>query len=498
MTRRADPVATPPSLAEGPADVLGPVLDRLRPDADERRALDEAVAKILERAREVADRMADEGHPRFEPLLVGSAAKDTWLHGHVDLDVFLLFPEALDREGLEESGLVAGRRILPDPVLKYAEHPYVHGSWEGYPADVVPAHAVSSPEAIKSAVDRTPYHNAYVLGALEERPELRDEVRLAKRFLKGIDCYGAETALGAVSGYLAEVLVIHHGGFVPMLTRFRDAVSGLRIDPTGRSEAAFPDDVLVVVDPVDPGRNAAAAVTKDRFDRLVDAARAFFDDPSERFFEPRPLPVLSPEVAEARFADRGAVVVRLPTPEMREDARIPHARRAAENLASHLEREGFTPVGSDGGLGVEAGCAFLFVETTEPRLPAERLHMGPPAAIEDRAKRFREKYTDHEDVLEGPDIKEVDGTERVYVRLRVRDRDVAARARLLLERGVPLAKHVDRARDEGKVRALTVAEAVQDDLLEPVLREVFTTVPPWARTGDPPHDYAPPDDDEDR
>lgn len=469
--------------------VLGPVLRRITPSPSEEAALTQAVAALHRRAEEVSGAFRSEGRPPFTPILVGSAAKDTWLHGRVDLDLFLMFAEELDRAALEEAGLEAGRRILPEHTLRYAEHPYVHGVWSGYPADVVPAHLVASASGIKSAVDRTPFHNEWVLERLQERPELRGDIRLLKAFLQGIGTYGAETSLGAVSGYLAEVLAIDSGGFLAALEGFRRLEEGARFDPTGGSEARFPDDALVVIDPVDPGRNAASAVTREKLGLLRDAAAAFFETPSERFFTPLPLAPLPATEAERFLAGRGAVVVSSPTPEMREDARVPHLRRAAEALGARLLRAGFAVTKTDAGLSSDDATAWLLVMTEDRLLPETRRHAGPPTDAKKRAQQFRTKYKEHPLVVSGPEEMEQDGEVRLVVTLREEVRELVAVTADLLERGLHLGKHIDRARAKGPVAVRPLAEALGDEKLAQALSATIVPVPPWARTGKVVHDY---------
>ena len=43
--------------------------------------------------------------------------------------------------------------------------------------------------------------------------KLRDEVRVLKKFMKGIDTYGAEIKVGGFSGMLCETLILNYGSF---------------------------------------------------------------------------------------------------------------------------------------------------------------------------------------------------------------------------------------------------------------------------------------------
>jgi tRNA nucleotidyltransferase (CCA-adding enzyme) len=113
------------------------VLDRISPSEDERREIDQRVRALLA----VTAKEARKADPALGVLLVGSVAKDTFLKDP-DLDVFILFPDSVPRERLESTGLGIGRKILDQHEERYAEHPYIHGSWEGLEVDMVPCYRI--------------------------------------------------------------------------------------------------------------------------------------------------------------------------------------------------------------------------------------------------------------------------------------------------------------------------------------------------------------------
>jgi tRNA nucleotidyltransferase (CCA-adding enzyme) len=56
--------------------------------------------------------------------LVGSAARNTWISGTHDLDIFIMFPEDASREELEKKGLAIARKIAEESEIyeeRYAE-----------------------------------------------------------------------------------------------------------------------------------------------------------------------------------------------------------------------------------------------------------------------------------------------------------------------------------------------------------------------------------------
>ncbi len=78
------------------------MLERIRPQADER-------VHLLTVAGELIDLVNRSG--RATGMIVGSVARDTWIRGDRDLDIFMLFPPDLTREELEDEGLTLARNI---------------------------------------------------------------------------------------------------------------------------------------------------------------------------------------------------------------------------------------------------------------------------------------------------------------------------------------------------------------------------------------------------
>ena len=175
------------------------VLSRIKPTPEVRVRVSKAVSSILDAVRS----RALEREMGLETMLVGSVAKDTYV-GNPDLDIFVLFPTMVKRKDLQRIGLEIGREVLKDGEARYAEHPYIHGTWDGLEVDLVPCYAIEDPSELRSAVDRTPFHTRYVNSHLREGQH--DQVRLLKQFMKGVGTYGAEARTQGFSGYLTELL----------------------------------------------------------------------------------------------------------------------------------------------------------------------------------------------------------------------------------------------------------------------------------------------------
>jgi tRNA nucleotidyltransferase (CCA-adding enzyme) len=371
-------------------EAFAAVVDRVResvtPDAAERERLDRVTAELRERAeRAVAERGL-----AADVVLVGSTARGTWLAGDRDVDLFVRFSTEYSRERLEREGLAVGHAVLPDGHEEYAEHPYVKGVYEGFDVDCVPCYDVESASDIRSAVDRTPFHTAYLDERLDD--DLAGDVRVTKAFLKGIGAYGSDLRTRGFAGYLAELLVLEHGGFRELIVAAADWSPPIRLDPEGHRTATF-DDLLVVVDPTDPERNVAASLSTENLARLIHYGRELLTDPRATLFEPRDPEPMDGNTVRARVRERGThpVAVRFNAPDVVEDQLYPQLDKSLAGLAGELNRRGFDPLRT---ARFANGTAVLFVECEVAERPAVERHQGPPVGVREHATGFYAAYAD--------------------------------------------------------------------------------------------------------
>lgn len=329
---------------------------------------------------------------KAEGMVVGSIARHTWLRGDRDLDVFMLFDPALSREELELQGLELARSIAGACTdryhEKYAEHPYINANIDDVDVDLVPCYKVDSATRIQSAVDRTPFHTRYITDKING---LIDDVLLLKRFTKAGGIYGSDQMTEGFSGYLCELLVLHYGGFTPLLEAARGWRPHITIDIEQHAAKAF-DEPLVVIDPVDPRRNVAAAVSLDKMAGFVELARGYLESPSDGFFtHPLERCILKQELtAVIRQRKTFVYAILFATPPHIPEVVVPQLKRSLVSVRELLERRGFSVHHADYDMQPEQ-CMFLF-ELLVGELPSVRLHTGPPLWNRVNADRFREKH----------------------------------------------------------------------------------------------------------
>ncbi|MDD5616089.1 MAG: CCA tRNA nucleotidyltransferase [Candidatus Methanoperedens sp.] len=362
------------------------ILSRIKPKEPEKLKLSALADSLISKINAIG---RAEGLD-ITAILVGSTARGTWLSGEHDLDIFIMFPPDASREYLEEKGLYVARKMAEQAQSseeRYAEHPYINAVFDGYEVDLVPAFRVASAAEIISAVDRTPFHNMFVLSRIKG---LEDEVLLLKQFLKGCGVYGSELKTHGFSGYLVELLVTHYGSFMQALEAAREWKPGLKIDIEKHASIAH-NDPLVVIDPTDPSRNVAAALSLDNMCIFIDRAREFMKKPGASYFSLRAVEPLNDSEFKTIMSGRGTslIAIEFTAPDEVEDVLFPQLHKMEDSVREMLERYDFSVYNS----GVWAGKkAVLVYELESAGLPTLKKHAGPQVWMEEHAEAFKSKY----------------------------------------------------------------------------------------------------------
>jgi tRNA nucleotidyltransferase (CCA-adding enzyme) len=466
--------ASVPAPGPGASRVEAKVAARIAPSPEFLARVARVRTELVRRAEEAARARSS---PLVRALVAGSAARGTFLFDRLDIDLFLLFPPDLPREKLREEGLALGRAILSDPETRYAEHPYLRGTFEGFHVDAVPGFAVTDPSHPISPVDRTPFHQEYL--SQRETPTLVSEVRLSKQFLRTLEIYGSEARTEGLSGYLVELLTLRFGSFHQLVEAAQGWRIPVRLSEHGAEPPRLPEDVaLVLADPVDPHRNVSSALSRRNLGILIVAARGYLARPDESWFEPRPVEPISLEDAKAIVHERGShvTVLELPRPDLVDDTLYPQIRKAERAVAEEIGRSGFELLGS--ASAADRSRVVVTVEVAHARRGAVRQRDGPPAGI-DRVGEFLDKWTrEGAAVLQGPYVRP-DGSLAVETREELREVEALLRERLpRLSLGRDLAPSDPAA---SSVRAL--GDSSTSEALGAALRDLLGKRLPWLGGG---------------
>lgn len=448
------------------------VLEQVRPPEEQVKKLEMVTRDLCARVRDIGQYF----DTSVEPFVAGSVAKNTHLKDP-DVDIFMLFPTDVPMEEVTEKGLAIARSII-EGEEKYAQHPYLQGTFEGFSIDMVPAYKLKDTSSLMTAVDRTPFHVKYINNILLK--EQRDEVRLFKQFLKGIGKYGAEESIQGFSGYLLELMVIHYGNFHAALKGLSSYGPGTQLDtfhlmrdddlPEKGDVGQF-DNPMVFIDPVDYKRNVASSVSLDTLGFTIQAARAYLKRPRMTFFFPNPPDVLSRQRLEGLMKDRETKVVGINLPVFHENADVVHGqlRKAVRAITRLCNRSGFPVLHSSYNV-LGKICITLF-EFEVSHLPVVYVHHGPRVGEGNEAE-FMEKWSTSERTLVGPYVE--DGSWRVdVIRTQTTVED-------LLYAEIPtlsLGKHINT--EVAKDLSVLGHEELMHKMYRPTLTRFFLRRPPW-------------------
>ncbi len=362
---------------------------------EEARKLVEPSAEIVERAKKAEKeiekrlkKLLDE-YPEIEFRFLGSYARNTWLPESLEIDVFLLFPESYSFEELERVSLEIGKKAVDSYELRYASHPYVHGTVKGVEVDIVPCYRLSKIDKVRSAVDRTPFHHEWVKDRIRGK---EGDVRLLKRFMKVINVYGAEYRIRGFSGYLCELLIVHYGSFLSTVKEASKWKRNLVIDPSkGRIYTKKGLENILVIDPVDEKRNVAANLSINSLARFVEACRVFLESPSTEFFIYR-RQSFDKEKLKEEIENRFVCCVVFDRPPIVEDNLYTQLERAEKRIVKILEENDFSVLKS--GHYAENNCYLIF-ELLSGIISGVKKHYGPRFESYAHSMKFIEKNREY-------------------------------------------------------------------------------------------------------
>lgn len=377
------------------ATIKKDVLDKISPNTQEKNKLQNTAELLKNNVEKTAHNMKLNG---VTAKLVGSAARNTWISGTHDLDIFIMFPLTTTREELKQWGLGIAKKIAENSEYfeeRYAEHPYINMKYNGFDVDIVPCFKVQSASDIRSAVDRTPFHNEYIKTNIKG---LENEVLVLKQFMKGIKVYGSELKNMGFSGYLTELLVIHYGSFENIIKSACKWEPGKYIDIKSHGNVIH-EEPLIVIDPTDPKRNVAAALSLDKFCIFISKCRQFIEKPDLDFFFPQFInSVIDIKKTKEYLISRKTVFLAIvfEKPDLVDDILYPQLYKMQHSVNLLLKNYDFEVINSKCWSGKETG---LLLELISDNLPVLKKHHGPPVWVCDHAEDFRKKYENMPDTF---------------------------------------------------------------------------------------------------
>jgi len=354
------------------------ILKEIKPSKAER----EKVHKIAKDAIDYINKKSKNENIDAETILVGSVAKDTWLSGKADIDIFINFPLEKSEAYLREKGLYLGyecsKHLNGKAEEHYASHPYITSNINNYDVDFVPCYKITNASQLKSAVDRTILHTQYMQEHLDENQ--KEEVLFLKKFMSEVGTYGSEFKVGGFAGYLCEILILRYSTFEKTLASASNWKNKTKIDLENYGTSNLFKDSLIAIDPTDKNRNVGASLRKEKMAEFVIASRNFLNSLNGKkidyFHEINEK--ISLDKVISQFKDRKAkiITIKFNIPSVPVDTLHPQLRKTQQSLEEKLEDNDFSVFKSDYWTDEDKIAIFIF-ELNVYKQSKYRIHEGP-------------------------------------------------------------------------------------------------------------------------
>ncbi len=331
----------------------------------------------------------------------GSVAKGTWLPGVSDVDFFILFDYKKykgEHQFLSDVAEKVLRKVFAGVQRLHGSRDYFNASYKNYILEFVPVLEISELSDALNLTDYSPLHVYWVRDRIKANRKLQIEVRLAKQFFKANEVYGAESYIAGFSGHATEILTIYYGSFIRLLKNAAEWKHGDVIDvnknyknpnqifnEVNESKLQSP---IIVIDPVEPTRNAAAALGGEKFDLLKRAAKRFLTNPSANFFK---IKVFDVNSLKQKSGQKLFVLQATPA-RGKEDIVGCRLLKLFDEFQKAIAHNNFKIMQSGWHWPGQGKATFWLYLPAKP-LPKERVVEGPPAKIPEQfIKQFRKKW----------------------------------------------------------------------------------------------------------
>lgn len=356
--------------------ILQEVLSEIKPKSRKIKEVDDFIRNLKSRIKQLKI--------SARAIAGGSFAKDTFLKEDHDVDIFVLFDMKYKDEDLSKH---LGKILKPFKIES------VHGSRDYYKIknklnfEIVPVLDIKKPEDAQNVTDFSPAH---VRWFNKNGKKYKDDVRLAKKFCKAMNVYGAESYIKGFSGHVLDILIVNYKGFIPLLKSavkwkpkqvidFYKIYKGKALFEINKSKT---EGNLIVIDPVQPERNAAAALSDEKLKIFVESAKRFLKKPSKTFF-------IEKKADKEKLKKKGFIVLDVKPKKGKEDVTGAKLLKAFSFLEKGLEEFKIKKAGWEWD---KKNNAFMWFSTESKKLPEKIEWEGPPLTMDNAVKQFKKKH----------------------------------------------------------------------------------------------------------
>jgi tRNA nucleotidyltransferase (CCA-adding enzyme) len=367
------------------------ILAQIKPTLQEEKDLKTTTNKcVLKIKKELS------AHP-IKIIIGGSLAKDTNLTNNNEVDLFIAFKYLENKT--KAANISSYLKKALDEAFGTKNITLMHGSRDYYQVhinsilfEIIPIIDIEASNKALNITDISPLHAKWIN---KHAQGIKDDIRLAKQFAKSARVYGAESYLSGFSGYIIEILTTYYGSFEKLITAAASWKTPVVIDPTkfytkqevffkiNKSKLSSP---IIIVDPVDKKRNAAAALGVEKFKLFSKKAREYLKKPTKEFFE-LTLIKLSELEKKAKKKKCSLVYIECVPLEGKRDVVGAKLRKVFDDIKTKLQD--FSLKEADWQWEEQNAKLYLLLKNKKTSL--FKIRDGPPTSLKDHVTVFRKK-----------------------------------------------------------------------------------------------------------
>ncbi len=358
-------------------EILEKALEKIKPTKEE-------ISKVNSIANNIINKIKIK---KAKAELGGSGAKDTWLTKENDIDIYV----KSDLKTYENKDISS---ILEKVLKKHFNVTRLHGSRDyfqltqkGFTIEIIPIFDIKNVNQAKNITDISPFHIRWV-----KKYNKGDEIRLVKAFCKAQNCYGAESYIKGFSGYVLEILTIKYNGFnnfVKNVAKWKDKEFIGNQNYIKKLNKSKKESPLVLIDPVDPNRNTAAALSREKYNELIKACKTYLKNPSIKFFEKKEFDL---NKLKSKYKDKKIIILEVEPLKGKKDVVGAKLLKCLNYIAKKLKLNDFKLLSYNWVWDNKA--IFWYILDKKP-LSKYREHKGPPITNKIGLDNFRKKWKNY-------------------------------------------------------------------------------------------------------
>ncbi|MBR9677277.1 hypothetical protein GOV04_03985 [Candidatus Woesearchaeota archaeon] len=314
----------------------------------------------------------------------GSIAKKTNLADDYDCDLFVRFNK---KKYFDKNISDILEKIISFEVERvHGSRDYFQTIIEGVKYEIVPVLKITKAIQAQNITDVSPLHVKWV-----KKYRKSDQIRLLKAFCKAQDCYGAESYKKGFSGHVLDILTIYYGSFEKVLRAAIDWKEKTLIDVKNYHMGKIKINKekissLIVIDPIQPERNAAAALSREKFGLFQKAASDYLANPSKKFFEKKKRTVAQIKKANTKT---NLLIFEATPLNGKNDVVGAKILKVYEHLRKQFIMHDFVPLNDGWYWNAKAIIYFAFEKKP---LTKTTIRIGPPIHNKKNAENFQKIY----------------------------------------------------------------------------------------------------------